>query len=61
MLSNTSQVDPLKQDLEAFPDIAKAQMYKCLIEPGEMLFIPNKWWHHVTALEKSFSVSFWWE
>nr|CAH7724028.1 unnamed protein product [Callosobruchus chinensis] len=60
LLNNTAQVDPLKPDLDHFPDFHKAKMYKCLLEPGEMLFIPVKWWHHVSALEKSFSVSFWW-
>jgi len=61
MLSNTAQVDPLKPDNTRFPNFKKAQMYKCLLEPGEMLFIPVKWWHHVSALDKSFSVSFWWQ
>lgn len=61
MLSNTAQVDPLNPDLSKFPNFKLAKMYKCLLEPGEMLFIPVKWWHHVTALDKSFSVSFWWQ
>ncbi|CAH1994873.1 unnamed protein product [Acanthoscelides obtectus] len=60
LLSNTAQVDPLKPDLSRFPEFHKAKMYKCLLEPGEMLFIPVKWWHHVVAIDKSFSVSFWW-
>ncbi|XP_017777982.1 PREDICTED: lysine-specific demethylase 8-like [Nicrophorus vespilloides] len=60
-LSNTAQVDPLKPDLDQFPDFAKATMYKCLLNPQEMLYIPPKWWHHVTAIEKSFSVNFWWQ
>ncbi|VEN41920.1 unnamed protein product [Callosobruchus maculatus] len=60
LLNNTAQVDPLKPDLDHFPEFHKAKMYKCLLEPGDMLFIPVKWWHHVTALDKSFSVSFWW-
>ncbi|THG17620.1 hypothetical protein TEA_014729 [Camellia sinensis var. sinensis] len=43
MLSNSSQ------DLE-FMD--------CILEEGEMLYIPPKWWHYVRSLTKSFSVSF---
>lgn len=61
LLFNTAQVDPVNPDVEKFPDFKKAVMYKCLLGPGEMLYIPEKWWHHVTALSKSFSVSFWWE
>ncbi|XP_076262905.1 jumonji domain containing 5 [Rhynchophorus ferrugineus] len=60
MLSNTAQVDPLNPDHAKFENFKKAKLYKCLLEPGDMLFIPVKWWHHVTALDKSFSVSFWW-
>lgn len=61
MLSNTSQVDPIIPNLELYPNFVKSTMYKCLLKEGEMLFIPEKWWHHVVALEKSFSVSFWWQ
>lgn len=60
LLSNTAQVDPVEPNLTEFPNFTKAKMYKCLLEAGEMLFIPRKWWHHVTSLEKSFSVNFWW-
>ncbi|XP_072399897.1 lysine-specific demethylase 8 isoform X1 [Diabrotica undecimpunctata] len=61
LLNNTAQVNPVQPDLEEHPQFTKATMFKCLLEPGEMLFIPEKWWHHVTALDKSFSVSFWWK
>lgn len=61
LLSNTAQINPLNPDLEKFPNFNKATMFKCLLCPGDMLFLPEKWWHHVTALDKSFSVSFWWQ
>lgn len=32
----------------------------CILEEGEMLYIPPKWWHYVRSLTMSFSVSFWW-
>ncbi|CAG9761720.1 unnamed protein product [Ceutorhynchus assimilis] len=61
LLSNTAQIDPINPDYEKFPKFKLAKMYKCVLGPGEMLFLPVKWWHHVTALTKSFSVSFWWQ
>lgn len=61
LLSNTSRVDPTKPDLRTYPEFSKAHMLKCLLKPGEILYIPPKWWHHVTSLTKSFSVSFWWD
>ncbi|KLU81409.1 JmjC domain-containing protein 5 [Magnaporthiopsis poae ATCC 64411] len=32
----------------------------CILEPGNMLYIPAGWWHYVRGLSVSFSVSFWW-
>ncbi|XP_030762619.1 bifunctional peptidase and arginyl-hydroxylase JMJD5 [Sitophilus oryzae] len=61
MLSNSAQVDPLKPDFIKFPEFKNAKMYKCLLEPGDMLFLPINWWHHVKALDRSCSVSFWWQ
>ncbi|KAJ8975505.1 hypothetical protein NQ317_010620 [Molorchus minor] len=61
MLFNTARVNPVEPDLETYPEFSKATMFKCLLEPGEILFMPVKWWHHVTAMDKSFSVSFWWQ
>ncbi|KAL3288978.1 hypothetical protein HHI36_003421 [Cryptolaemus montrouzieri] len=61
LLRNTSQVDPMMPNLELYPNFKKAKMYKCLLNEGEVLYIPKKWWHHVIALDRSFSVSFWWQ
>lgn len=61
MLTNTAQIDPVQPDLEKFPKFSNSTMYKCLLNAGEILYIPPKWWHHVTSLDKSFSVNFWWE
>lgn len=61
MLFNTAKVDPVRPNLTACPDFPQATLYKCILREEEMLYIPAKWWHHVTALERSFSVSFWWQ
>ncbi|XP_044735753.1 bifunctional peptidase and arginyl-hydroxylase JMJD5 [Chrysoperla carnea] len=60
LLFNTSQVDPISPNLKDYPEFGKAIKWYCVLKPGEMLYIPPKWWHHVVSLEKSFSVSFWW-
>ncbi|KAK2490724.1 hypothetical protein MC885_018475, partial [Smutsia gigantea] len=60
LLHNTSQVDVENPDLEKFPRFAEAPFLSCVLCPGEMLFIPVKYWHYVQALDLSFSVSFWW-
>ena len=31
-----------------------------VLGPGDALFIPPRWWHHVRALTPSASLSVWW-
>ena len=47
-----------RADLSEFPLFAEATAHECTLEPGELLFIPHNWWHHVTALEKSITVNY---
>lgn len=61
MLSNTSRVDAESLDLELFPLAGNVRWYRFALYRGEMLYIPPGWWHHIRSLDKSFSVSFWWE
>ncbi|RWV78396.1 hypothetical protein GW17_00060644 [Ensete ventricosum] len=60
MLSNSSQVDLDNIDFTEFPKVENLDFLDCVLEEGEMLYIPPKWWHYVRSLSTSFSVSFWW-
>ncbi|XP_015261837.1 PREDICTED: lysine-specific demethylase 8 [Gekko japonicus] len=60
LLHNTSQVEVEDPDLVKFPQFERAAFQACILEPGQVLFIPVKYWHYVRALDTSFSVSFWW-
>jgi [protein]-arginine 3-hydroxylase / protease len=60
LLANTSQVDLDIPDHDSFPLFAAAEYRECVLQPGEMLFIPPRFWHYVRSLSVSFSVSFWW-
>lgn len=51
------QVDPEKPNPESHPLFEKATAYECEIGPGEILYIPPGWWHHIRGLEKSITVS----
>lgn len=61
LLNNTAQVDPRQPDLDKYPKYKSSKPYYCRLKPGQMLYIPPKWWHFVESLSISFSVSFWWE
>ncbi|XP_059628854.1 lysine-specific demethylase JMJ30 [Cornus florida] len=60
MLSNSSQVNLDKIDEKEFPEVQDLEFLDCILQEGEMLYIPPKWWHYVRSLTTSFSVSFWW-
>ena len=48
-----SMVDPLRPDLAAYPRFAAAldAALTAELEPGDAIFIPTLWWHHVQALD----------
>lgn len=60
LLHNTSQVDVEDPDLTKFPNFRKVAFQSCILMPGQVLFIPVKYWHYIRSLDISFSVSFWW-
>lgn len=47
--------DPI--ELEEFRGL---RYWDCILEEGDVLYIPVGWWHYVRSLSVSFSVSFWW-
>jgi hypothetical protein len=48
-----SMADPLRPDLDTYPRFAKALEagLTAELEPGDAIFIPTLWWHHVAALD----------
>jgi Cupin-like domain len=52
------QVELDHPDLCKFPLLHEATAFECILEPGELLFIPSRWWHHVVAIEKSITVNY---
>jgi lysine-specific demethylase 8 len=57
---NFSRVDPIRPDLSRFPRFRRAAPLECRLSPGDVVFIPSRYWHHVTTEEVSISVNFWW-
>jgi len=55
--TTSSDVDAQNYDSQRFPLFARATEYRIVLQPGDMLFIPRGWWHHVRSLDKSISVS----
>ena len=48
--------DPVLQDRKRFPLLAKATQYRSILKPGDMVFVPARWWHAARALSTSISL-----
>ncbi|CAG0914784.1 unnamed protein product [Notodromas monacha] len=59
-----SQVDFDKPDFESFPKARHLRGFECVLEPGDVLYIPKYWWHHVESLlgaGHTTSINFWYK
>ena len=58
-----SLVDFAKPDFARFPRFAQALEHAQVaeLEPGDAIFVPSMWWHHVEALDGfNVLVNYWW-
>lgn len=46
-----------KVDLKEFPALAYANGYDIILEPGDTLFMPGGYWHHMEYMESGFAMS----
>ena len=59
-LPDFSRADATRPDYGRFPRMRDARRIECEVGAGEVLYLPRYWWHQVTSLEQSASVSLWW-
>jgi hypothetical protein len=60
-----SVVNLVEPDFERFPQLRNAlsAAYVAELTPGDALFIPTLWWHHVESLDQKLNVlvNYWWK
>ncbi|KAL9961291.1 hypothetical protein ACROYT_G030203 [Oculina patagonica] len=58
-----TQLDFENPDLNRFPRFSEIRGMEVALEPGEVLYIPNFWWHYIESEMHSntISVNFWFE
>lgn len=60
-IGHNSKVNPDDINLESFPNFPWKEKIEVVLQPGEILYIPPFWWHHVTAIDENISLSFWYD
>lgn len=59
-----SQVDFERPDITRFPRFSEARALEGVVGPGDVLYIPVYWWHHVESLMRAgptVSITFWYK
>ncbi|WP_181427837.1 cupin-like domain-containing protein [Pseudomonas mosselii] len=54
-----SSFDPDQPDYEKYPLARAVDFIECIVQPGDLLYLPAGWFHHVTALDFSLSINRW--
>lgn len=55
-----SEFDPEKPDFLKFKNAKYIDKWECILKPGDILYNPPSWWHHVTNMSDSIGVGFRW-
>lgn len=52
-----SKIDITNFNSKKFTSFKNVPFYKVVLQPGDVLFLPKKWWHYVQSLDSSISIS----
>ncbi len=50
-----SDIDPEELNTDKYPNLKSVREKTALLEPGDAIFLPIGWWHHVRSLDVSIS------
>ncbi|XP_028415019.1 uncharacterized protein LOC114538089 isoform X2 [Dendronephthya gigantea] len=55
-----SNVDVEKVDFIKYPGLAQVEYHYAEMQPGDCLYIPYGWYHHVSSVGRNLAVNIWW-
>ena len=59
-LANGARIDPERPDYARFPRSRELRWQTARLGPGETLFLPHGWWHHVRTARATVALNTWW-
>jgi lysine-specific demethylase 8 len=59
-IPNGCQTNIEAPDFARFPRLAGVHLRVAELRPGDTIYIPRRWWHHVRTTAVSLSVNHWW-
>lgn len=59
-MPHVSSLDFVTSDFDIDISQLAAPCFEVILEPGDVLFIPAYWWHHVIAMDVAVSINYWW-
>jgi len=54
-------IDPLNPDTKSYPQCKNARPITCTVKPGEILYLPSLWFHHVQQADQTIAVNYWYD
>lgn len=54
-------IDPLKPDLKKYPNYKNSSPLTITIYPGDLLYLPSLWFHHVQQQNGTIAVNYWYD
>ena len=54
-------IDPLRPDAQTFPDYRHSTQYRVRLGPGDCLYLPSLWFHHLTQSQGCIAVNYWYD
>jgi lysine-specific demethylase 8 len=59
-LPQVAAVDPEHPDYDRYPRFRRARPIRVDLGPGDLLYVPGRWWHQVRTVSASVSINWWW-
>lgn len=56
---HVSEIDLRDVDHDRFPLFKNAKPIEIVLGPGDLLYLPSRWWHEVHSLDACISVNYW--